>query len=108
MTLGVVRALGAVHAAGYLHLDTKPDNLVLDGENRAILIDFGLVQRLGPAGAVLPAHVSGTLAYMAPERFKGWPLTPATDLYGAAALLHALLSGAAPLAGLSLLRVLKA
>ncbi len=86
----VLDGLAAAHAAGLLHLDIKPANVLLDGE-RARLSDFGLQASIG--NVVRP---SGTPAYMAPERFRSRPLGIEADLYAVGCMLWELVAGAPP------------
>lgn len=89
-------ALGAVHAAGFVHGDVKPDNVVAPPGAGCKLLDFGLSL---PIGAAWHAEGAGTAAYMAPEQVRREQVTPATDIYAAGALLFELLTGQAPFAG---------
>jgi serine/threonine-protein kinase len=98
----VLDALAETHAAGFIHADVKPDNILVeerrDGSTVARLFDFGLAcDRWGehPAEEV----VYGTPEYMAPEVIRGEPACCGTDLYGAGVLLYELLTGATPFAG---------
>jgi serine/threonine protein kinase len=84
------QALRAAHAAGILHNDIKPGNLLLDAEGRVWVTDFGLAQpieerRLKPTSSA----VAGTLRYMAPERLLGQQ-TASCDLYSMGATLYEL------------------
>jgi serine/threonine-protein kinase len=100
-------ALAAVHAAGIVHCDLKPDNLFLVGDperrsrHRAVVIDFGVAIAPPPPGApLLPRRLVGTPAYMAPEQsVHDAPLDPRTDVYGFGCLLHEMLCGEPPFGG---------
>jgi serine/threonine-protein kinase len=90
----VGEALAHVHAAGVVHRDVKPANMLWDRQrDEALLTDFGLAARLAQGGVV-----AGTPRYMAPEAFDGLG-TPAGDVYGLAASLFALVTGRVPFGG---------
>jgi hypothetical protein len=87
----VADGLGAVHAQGIVHRDIKPANILWDPEtDEALLTDFGISARLAE-----PAAVAGSPAFMAPEAFAGH-VSPALDVYGLAATLFRLVTGASP------------
>lgn len=79
--------LDYAHQRQIVHGDMSPGNLIIDRSGTTKLIDFGLATRVRETG------VSGTPAYPSPEVASGEPLTPATDVYSAAAVLFHLLSG---------------
>jgi serine/threonine-protein kinase len=82
--------LAAAHDRGVIHRDLKPSNVMIDGEGRVRITDFGLAVRPGEGGA---AEVVGTPAYMAPEQFDGKPATPQTDLYALGLILYETYTG---------------
>jgi serine/threonine-protein kinase len=83
--------LAAAHDRGVLHRDLKPSNVMIDGQGRARITDFGLAVR-ADEGAADP---SGTPAYMAPEQFDGRPVPP-HDLYALGLVLYEIYTGRRP------------
>jgi YVTN family beta-propeller protein len=94
----VAEALDAAHAAGIVHRDVKPHNVLVDGE-RAYLSDFGLAKALDQSG-VQPsgASVVGTAEYMSPEQWRGGAVGPAADVYSLGCVLYEALTGIPPFA----------
>jgi serine/threonine protein kinase len=92
----VADALDAAHAAGVIHRDVKPANVLIDPGPRVYLTDFGLAR--DPAGFALtaPGQVLGTVDYMAPELLEGVRIGPATDIYALACLAVETLTGQVP------------
>jgi serine/threonine protein kinase len=95
----LVSVLGYLHRRGWVHLDVKPDNVVVQ-EGRAVLIDLGLAARPGRIGRTV-----GTDGYSAPEQDAGGTVSAATDVWGLAATLVECVTGAAPGRGPDLSRV---
>lgn len=94
------RALAVAHAHGVLHLDVKPENIIVDERGNARLIDFGMA-RLRHAwtdDAPQPGSISGTIPFMAPEQARGETdqLDQRTDVFGLGAVLYWLLTGKPP------------
>ena len=95
----IADGLGAAHAAGVIHRDVKPQNImVLTPGDRVKLMDFGIA-RMGDTGA---AHLTragalmGTPHYMAPEQIEGRPITVKTDIYAFGVVLYEMLTGTTP------------
>ena len=90
--------LSALHRAGFIHRDIKPQNVLVTPEGRVVLLDFGLVTALD-TDATTTRFGLGTLAYMAPEQAEAGRVTPAADLYAVGALLYEVLTGRPPFLG---------
>ena len=102
VAVDVLAALGAAHAAGLVHRDVKPGNILLTADGSAKVGDFGIAKS---AEAVRGADVTatglllGTPAYLAPERLLGQPATPRSDLYSLGVVLYEALAGVKPFEG---------
>ncbi len=93
----VADALDAAHAAGIVHRDVKPHNILLEGD-RAFLTDFGLAKALGDSGVLDGASIAGTVEYMSPEQWQGRSVGPAADIYSLGCVLYEALTGIVPYA----------
>ncbi len=92
----LARVLERCAAAGLVHRDVKPENVLLDEEGEPYLSDFGCVRDLGRSALTLSGVLYGTYAYMSPEQLEGERATPAADVYGLGVLLHELVAGERP------------
>jgi len=95
--VGIAHGLEALHAAGKLHRDLKPSNVLVTGEGRVVILDFGLVAELDQFET--PGQFLGTPAYVSPEQASGGMLTPASDWYCVGGMLYEALTGRYPFIG---------
>ena len=86
----VAAALDAAHAAGVIHCDVKPANVIVDREGAAKLTDFGIARAARDRDE---QELLGTARYIAPERVEGGPVTARTDVYGLGLVAYELLTG---------------
>ncbi|MCV7176171.1 serine/threonine-protein kinase [Mycolicibacterium sphagni] len=104
----VAAALDAAHAAGLIHRDVKPQNIMLTADDFAYLVDFGIAEARGDSHLTIAGTQVGSMAYMAPERFGEDGATPAVDVYALACVLCEMLTGASPFPADSLEQVIGA
>ena len=91
--------LAAAHRAGLLHRDIKPGNLLLSQDGLIKITDFGIARAAGSVVHTRTGALTGTPAYLAPERFGGAPATAATDLYALGVVAYQCLTGQLPFTG---------
>ena len=101
----IAAGLDALHAAGIVHRDIKPQNILYAADGTAMLTDFGLAK--GRAYTVLtqPGQVMGTLDYLAPELIRGESASPLTDVYALGCVAFECVVGRAPFADKSMFEV---
>ncbi|QCX76944.1 Serine/threonine-protein kinase PrkC [Streptomyces sp. YIM 121038] len=103
----VADALAAAHAAGIVHRDVKPENVLLDmqgplgpgGSHPALLTDFGVAKLIDTPRRTRATKIIGTPDYLAPEIIEGLPPRAAVDIYALATVLYELLAGFTPFGG---------
>jgi hypothetical protein len=96
LAVEMLDALSTAHERGVLHRDVKPANIFLRDDGRAVLTDFGIATLTGDASLTRPGALIGSPAYMAPERVRGEPGGPPSDLWSLGATLYALVEGHPP------------
>jgi serine/threonine-protein kinase len=92
--------LQAAHAAGLVHRDVKPGNLLVGPSGEVKITDFGIAHAAWSAPITQTGALVGTPAYLAPERIIGGPATPASDLYSLGVVGYQCLTGAIPFEGM--------
>ncbi|MGV9559952.1 serine/threonine-protein kinase [Streptomyces sp. NPDC003401] len=103
----VAEGLAAAHAAGIVHRDVKPENILLDmqgplgpgGSHRALLTDFGVAKLIDTPRRTRATKIIGTPDYLAPEIVEGLPPRASVDIYALATVLYELLAGFTPFGG---------
>ncbi|MFJ8711632.1 serine/threonine-protein kinase [Streptomyces violaceus] len=103
----IADGLAAAHAAGVVHRDVKPENVLLDmqgplgpgGSHRALLTDFGVAKLIDTPRRTKATKIIGTPDYLAPEIVEGLPPRASVDIYALATVLYELLAGFTPFGG---------
>ncbi|MEZ3161850.1 serine/threonine-protein kinase [Microbacterium sp. BWT-B31] len=102
-TLDVVEqtsaALQAAHAAGLVHRDIKPGNLLITPDGRVKITDFGIARIADQVPLTATGQVMGTVQYLSPEQASGHPASPATDIYSLGIVAYESLAGKRPFTG---------
>ena len=94
--LQISRALEVAHAEGVIHRDLKPQNIMLDANGRAYVMDFGIARSAYLPGMTQTGALIGTPEYMSPEQAKGEKLDERSDLFSLGVIFYELLTGASP------------
>lgn len=111
LLLGVADALAAAHAAGILHRDVKPENILVANGDYAKLADFGLAKLAAGVEPLEPrtrtGMIIGTVAYMSPEQAAGLPVDERSDIFSFGIVLYEMLAGRRPFAGATDLELIR-
>jgi serine/threonine-protein kinase len=101
----VARALEHAHAAGVVHRDVKPANVMVTPGDRVKVTDFGIARATGESTLTATGSVMGTAQYISPEQAAGEPVTARSDIYSLGIVLFEMLTGSVPFTGDSALAV---
>ena len=100
LTAGVLEALAAAHAAGLVHRDVKPENVLVTQDGSVKVADFGLARAVETSTySVADGTLLGTVAYLAPEQVVSGAADPRADLYALGVVLFEILTGTVPFTG---------
>ncbi|HKC22253.1 MAG TPA: protein kinase [Gaiellaceae bacterium] len=99
IALEVARGLAFAHEQGLIHRDVKPQNILLNGDGRAKVTDFGIARTVDVDGMTQTGTVLGTSNYIAPEQASGRRVDAHSDIYALGAVLYELLAGEVPFPG---------
>ena len=97
-TRQILSALRFAHRNGIVHRDIKPHNVIVDGEGRVKVMDFGIA-RAGTSQMTEAGSIIGTAHYLSPEQARGAPVDQTSDLYSTGIVLYELLTGSVPFTG---------
>lgn len=92
----VCLALEAAHAEGVVHRDLKPQNIMIDNQGKAVVMDFGIARSLGGEGLTITGALVGTPEYMSPEQVKGDDIDGRSDIFTLGIIFYELLTGKMP------------
>jgi serine/threonine-protein kinase len=102
----VAAGLEALWAAGMVHRDVKPANILLEEHGKAYITDFGLAKDTQGSLLTRPGQALGSMDYMSPEQIRGEPLSAATDVYALGCVMHECMCGQPPFAEAQGMRIL--
>ena len=106
ITIEICNALSYAHKRGMVHRDIKPANIMLDVNNDAILMDFGIVKIIGGSSHTVTGAVMGTARYMPPEVVRSEPADQRSDIYALGITLYEMISGKPPFEADSVMTVM--
>ena len=103
----VLTALKDIHAAGVIHRDLKPHNVMFREDQSLAMVDFGIAKVVDMPGITQQGTLLGTPIYMSPEVIRGQPADPRSDLYSAGVMLYQMIAKAAPFSGAAAMDIIE-
>lgn len=101
----IAAALGHAHAAGVIHRDVKPANVIVDDDDTVKVTDFGIARAVGDSTLTATGTLLGTATYLSPEQAQGLPLDARSDIYSLGIVMFEMLTGEVPFKGDSAVNV---
>jgi serine/threonine-protein kinase len=98
LTIQILRAARFAHKRGIIHRDLKPHNVIIDGEGRAKVTDFGIA-KAGASDMTQTGSIMGTAQYLSPEQAQGHAVSAPSDLYSIGIIMYEMLTGRVPFEG---------
>jgi serine/threonine-protein kinase len=98
LAIQILRAARFAHKRGIIHRDLKPHNVIIDGEGRAKVTDFGIA-KAGASDMTQTGSIMGTAQYLSPEQAQGHAVSAPSDLYSVGIILYEMLTGRVPFEG---------
>jgi serine/threonine-protein kinase len=98
-TMQICEGLHLAHESGVVHRDVKPGNIVIDRDNKARILDFGLATISGEEKLTKTGSTLGTVGYMSPEQITGKEINHRTDIFSVGVILYEMLTGRRPFEG---------
>ena len=99
IVLQIAEGLAEAHKLGIIHRDLKPQNIMIDKEGNAKIMDFGIARSLQTQGLTGEKAIIGTPEYMSPEQIEGKETDPRSDIYSLGVILYEMLTGRVPFEG---------
>jgi predicted Ser/Thr protein kinase len=107
LAIDIAGALGHAHRAGIVHRDIKPGNILIGGDGKPKLTDFGIARLTYATRMTRTGDIVGTPEYMSPEQAKGAAVEAPSDVYSLGVVMYELLTGRVPFEGATALEIIK-
>ncbi|MBD3298452.1 MAG: protein kinase, partial [candidate division Zixibacteria bacterium] len=99
IAMQICEGLARAHESGVIHRDIKPDNILIDADGNATILDFGLARLIDGSALTRSGTMIGTMQYMSPEQARGEEVDGRSDLFSVGAVLYEMITGQSPFKG---------